>query len=306
MLALLTGGPGGAKLVHGLSLETNPQDLVIVGNTGDDIALHGLHISPDLDTIIYTLAGIVDDQKGWGIKGDSFVILEWLSRYGQETWFRLGDRDLALHIVRSNLLRRGLRLSEITDQLRKSFGIQALILPMSDDRVETRVVTQKGAIGFQEYFVRDRWADEPYKVLFAGVERSQPAPGIIEAIGSAQAVVFCPSNPVTSIGPILAVPGIRAALQKSRAPIIAVSPIVRATSFSGPAHKLMAGMGMEVSAFGVAQSYADFLSIILIAPEDAGLKAKIEELGIKAVVTPILMDSLAEKQRLARNILGLL
>lgn len=306
MLAILTGGTGGAKLVHGLSLETNPQNLVIVCNTADDIVLHGLHVSPDLDTITYTLAGTGDAEKGWGIRDDTFAALEWLERYGEETWFRLGDRDLAIHIVRSALLRRGLSLSQITDRLRKSLGVLAAVLPMSDDKVETRVVTPKGEIGFQEYFVRDHWSDEVRQVFFSGAEESRPAPGIIDAIRGANGVVVCPSNPVTSIAPILAVPGIREALQQTSAPVIVVSPIVRGASFSGPADKLMAAVSMEVSAFGVAQAYADFLSIIFIAPEDGDLKGKIEALGVKAVATPIVMDSLAEKRRLAREILAFL
>ncbi len=306
MLAVLTGGTGGAKLVQGLSLEANPQNLVIVCNTGDDIVLHGLHVSPDVDTITYTLAGIGDAERGWGIRGDTFAALEWLGRYGGETWFKLGDRDLAIHITRSALLRQGLSLSQITDRLRKLLGVTAAIIPMSDDRVETRVVTLKGEISFQEYFVRNRWADEVKGVFFRGAEISQPAPGVIDAIRKANAVIVCPSNPVTSIAPILAVPGIREALRETGAPVVAVSPIVGTTSFSGPAHKLMAATGMEASAFGVAQGYADFLSILLIAPEDGELKGRIEKSGVGVVVAPIVMSSLAEKRRLALEILALL
>ena len=306
MLAILTGGTGGAKLVHGLSLEADPHDLIIICNTADDLVLHGLHISPDLDTITYTLAGISDAEKGWGIRDDTFRTLEWLGLYGAETWFRLGDRDLAAHIARTALLRQGLSLSQVTDRIRKSLGVKATIIPMSDDKVETRVVTPAGEISFQEYFVRDHWAGEVKRVFFLGAERSRPAPGVIDAVKEARAVILCPSNPATSIGPILAVPGMREALKEARAPVISVSPIIQSAPFSGPAHKLMAAMGMEVSAFGVAQAYADFLSVILIASEDGELKRKIGDLGIETVVTPIRMDSLAEKRRLARDILALL
>ncbi len=306
MLAILTGGTGGAKLVEGLSLEADPQDLVIVCNTADDIVFQGLHISPDLDTVTYTLAGISDTRKGWGIRDDTFIALEWLGRYGGETWFKLGDRDLATHITRSALLRQGLSLSQITDRLRKSLGVKSTIIPMSDDKVETRVVTPGGEISFQEYFVRGHWADEVKKVFFAGVERSRPAPGIIDAIREATGVILCPSNPVTSIGPILAVPGMRESLKETRAPVVAVSPMIQEAPFSGPAHKLMAAMGMEVSAFGVAQAYAGILSVILVALEDRNLKIRIEGLGIKTVATSIKMDSLGEKRQLAREILSLL
>ena len=306
MLVVLTGGTGGAKLVQGLSLEMDPRELVIVCNTADDFVLHGLRISPDLDTITYTLAGLGDTEKGWGIKDDTFVVLEWLEKYGGESWFKLGDRDLATHITRSALLREGLSLSHTTDRIRKALGVKAAILPMSDDVIETRILTPKGDISFQEFFVRDRWSLEVDTVYFAGVERSRPAPGVIDAIRSAAAVVICPSNPVTSIGPILAVPGVRTALREARGPVLAVSPVVGGAAVSGPAGKLMAAAGLEVSAFGVAKAYAEFLDTILVAPDDRELGPRIQELGVKAVVASILMRSLAEKRRLARELLALI
>ncbi len=306
MLVAFTGGTGGAKLIQGLSLETNPEDLVIVCNTADDFILHGLHISPDLDTITYTLAGLSDTTKGWGIKDDTFLALEWLGRYGGETWFQLGDRDLATHITRSHLLGEGLKLSQITERIRKALGVRSTIIPMSDDRVETKIVTPKSELPFQDYFVKEHWADEVKEVCFAGVESSRPAPGVLDAIQEAAAVILCPSNPATSIGPILAVPGIRAALKKTEAPVVAVSPIIKGAPVSGPAHKLMTAMGMEVSAFGVAKAYADFLDMILVASEDKNLEGRIKELGIKTAAIPIRMDSLADKRRLAREILSLL
>lgn len=306
MLVLLTGGTGGAKLVQGFSLEVNPGNLVIICNTADDFVFHGLHISPDLDTITYTMAGLSDAAKGWGIRGDTFVVLEWLERLGGESWFKLGDRDLATHITRSHLLREGLTLSQITDRFRKRLSIESIILPMSDDRVETMVETPNGEISFQDYFVRGRWRDEVHRITFAGVEKSRPAPGVLDSIWEASAIILCPSNPITSIGSILAVPGIRNALKETRARIIAVSPIIRGMPYSGPAHKFMAAMGIEVSAFGVAYAYRDFLTLMLIALEDSELMRRIEGLGIQTVTTSIRMESLDDRRRVARELLALL
>lgn len=304
MLVVLTGGTGGAKLILGLSLEVDPAELVVVCNTGDDFVFHGLHISPDLDTITYTLAGLSDTIRGWGIKDDTFTVLEWLGKYGGETWFKLGDRDLALHVTRSRLLREGLTLSRITDRMRAAMGVKATILPMSDDRVETRVVTPQGEMSFQEYFVKRHWADEVKKVFFAGAERSKPAPGVLAAIRKAAAVIVCPSNPVTSIGPILAVPGIREALTKTKSPVVAVSPIIGGVPVSGPAGRLMAAAALEVSAAGVAEAYVDFLDAIMVAPEDKDLQGRIEGLGVKTMISSIRMDSLADKRRVARELLA--
>ncbi|MBI2358585.1 MAG: 2-phospho-L-lactate transferase [Deltaproteobacteria bacterium] len=306
MLAVLTGGTGGAKLIRGLSLEVEPRDLVIICNTADDLVLYGLHVSPDLDTITYTLAGLADEEKGWGIKGDTFAVLEQMREYGWQTWFRLGDRDLGTHLTRSAFLREGSSLSQATDRIRTALGVKASILPMSDDRVETRIVTPRGEIPFQEFFVRDRWSDEIERVYFAGAERSRPAPGVIEAIRGAAGIVVCPSNPVTSIGPILAVPGVRAALREVERPIVAVSPVIGGVAISGPAAKLMASAGIEVSAFGVAKAYADFIDTVVVAREDEGLGVRIAGLGLRAVATDILMNNLADKRRLAHEVLALL
>ncbi|MFB3122106.1 MAG: 2-phospho-L-lactate transferase [Candidatus Binatia bacterium] len=306
MFVLLTGGTGGAKLVQGFNLEARPEDLVIICNTADDFVFHGLHISPDLDTITYTMAGLSDAAKGWGIRDDTFVVLDWLGRLGGESWFKLGDRDLATHIMRSNLLREGLTLSQITERIRKRLGIESIILPMSDDRVETRIETPSGEISFQDYFVRGRWRDEVHRITFTGVEKCRPAPGVLDSIREASAVILCPSNPITSIGPILAVPGIRSALRETRARIIAVSPIIRGMPYSGPAHKFMAAMGIEVSAFGVASAYRDFLTLIMIALEDSELMRKIEGLGIQTVTTSIRLESLDDRRRVARELLALL
>ena len=305
MIAALTGGTGGAKLIEGLAAEIDPAELTIICNTGDDAIFHGLYVSPDSDTITYTLAGLSDPAKGWGIAGDTFTVLEQLRRLGNEVWFNLGDRDLATHITRTRLLHEGGKLSEITERLRRALGVQSTILPMSDDRVETRVTTMQGEISFQEYFVKQRWSREVTAVRFAGAESSQPAPGVIEAILNAEAVVVCPSNPITSIGPMLAVPGIRSALRSCAAPIIGVSPIIAASAISGPAHKLMIASGFKASALGVADGYRDFLDALIIADEDRQLISEIQQLNVRAVTADIRLPDLAHKRRLARQVLAL-
>jgi LPPG:FO 2-phospho-L-lactate transferase len=306
MILVLTGGTGGAKLVEGLAALLDPTALTIVCNTGDDCVFHGLYISPDIDTITYTLAGVSDTEKGWGVKGDSYAALEQLRRLGNDVWFNLGDKDLATHITRTRLRNEGRKLSEITDQIRRALGVIATILPMSDDRIETRVKTPLGEISFQEFFVKERSAPEVLAVHFAGAEKSRPAPGVLGAIREAQAIIVCPSNPVTSIGPILAVPGIRATLEKSEAPIIGVSPIVGKVAISGPAHRLMKACGLESSPLGVARAYGQFLKTFVIAREDRAMVQQIEALGVKAVCSDIRMNLLLDKKRLAGEVLALL
>ena len=306
MLTILTGGTGGVKLIEGLTAEIDPAKLTIICNTADDCIFHGLYVSPDLDTVTYTLAGINDSAKGWGIKDDCFTVLEQLRRLGEPTWFKLGDKDLATHIMRSRLLHEGLSLARVTGEICDRLKVSAKILPMSDERVETRVGTTDGEISFQEYFVKERWSKAVISVRFEGIEQSRPAPGVIEAIRQASAVVICPSNPVTSIGPILAVPGIHAALVETKAPVVALSPIIGASAISGPAHKLMVAAGLEASAFGVAQAYAGVVDTIVIATADKQMKNRIEKLGIATVLSDIVMSDLAGKRRVAREVLALL
>jgi LPPG:FO 2-phospho-L-lactate transferase len=306
MILALTGGTGGAKLVQGLAVEIDPADLSIICNTADDSIFHGLHVSPDIDTIVYTLAGLNDEEKGWGLAGETFVALKQLQRLGQEVWFRLGDKDLATHILRTNLLRQGFTLSEVTRRIGTALGVKSPILPMSDDRIETRIVTAAGEISFQKYFVRERWAPEVKRVFFAGIDRSKPAPQVLQAIGKAAGIIICPSNPVTSIGPILAVPGIRQALREARGKIVGVSPIMARAAISGPAHILMSAHDLEPSVSGVAKGYADFLDVLMIDSEDRYLEGEIEKVGVKPVSTSIRMNSRADKQRLARQVLALL
>jgi LPPG:FO 2-phospho-L-lactate transferase len=305
MLVAFTGGTGGAKLIEGLSHEVDSAELTIVCNTADDFVLHGLNISPDLDTIMYTLAGMSDSAKGWGIHDDTFTVLHQLEKFGAEAWFKLGDRDIATHITRTHLLRAGFKLSDVTERLRNNLGIKARILPMSNDEVETRIETLEGENSFQEYFVKQRWQPEVKKVFYAGVEKSRSAPGVLEAICDAAKIVICPSNPVTSIGPILAIPGVRNALTKTKAPVIGVSPMIGESAISGPAHKLMAAQAMNPSAFGVAQGYADFLDWFVIDREDEKLWGKIESLGMKVAVTSVIMKSVDDKRRLAGEVLAL-
>lgn len=302
---LLTGGTGGAKLVLGVHETAAAEDLLVVCNTGDDALVHGLHVSPDVDTIIYTLAGLIDPAKGWGVRDDTFTVLDQLQRLGNETWFRLGDRDIATHLTRTRLLSEGQPLSRVTAALCRHLGVRSTVLPMTDQRVETRLVTPEGEISFQEYFVKARWQPEVLSLRYQGIEESRPAPGILEAIGAAALVVVCPSNPATSIGPILAVPGVRQALRDTPAKVVAVSPMVQGRSFSGPAHKLMATLGVESSATGLAEFYRDFVDVLVIDAEDRRLRSAIEQLGVRVCVTAIRMDTLDDKKRLARKLLRL-
>jgi LPPG:FO 2-phospho-L-lactate transferase len=305
MIVALTGGTGGAKLVEGLAAEIDPAELTIICNTGDDAIFHGLYISPDIDTIMYTLAGLIDPAKGWGIKDDTFNALEQLHRFGADIWFKLGDRDLATHISRTQFLNAGLRLSQVTDTIRRALGVKSTILPMSDERVETRVETPQGKLSFQEFFVKERWLREVTAIRFDGVENSRPASRVLEAIRRAEAIIVCPSNPITSIGPILAVPGIRAALAACDTPVVGVSPLIGSTAISGPAHKLMKVSGREASPLGVAQCYSDFLDAFLIAEEDRNLAESVAPANIQTICTNIRITTLSDKRRLAREVLAL-
>jgi LPPG:FO 2-phospho-L-lactate transferase len=305
MIVALTGGTGGAKLIEGLAAEMDPAQLTVICNTGDDANFFGLHVSPDLDTILYTLAGLHDPAKGWGIAGDSFIVLEQLGHLGRETWFKIGDKDFATHILRTRLMQKGMCLSEVTERLRRALGVKTTILPMCNEPVETRLTTPEGEVPFQEYFVKQKWSPEVTAVRFEDVEESLPAPGVIEAIRDAAAIFICPSNPITSIGPILAVPGMRTALSQCTVPILAVSPIVGAAAISGPAHRLMSACGYEGSALGVAQAYADFLDQLMIADQDGSSIGAIEQLQIEVIVGDILMPDLTAKRRLARQLLEL-
>ncbi|HEV8531553.1 MAG TPA: 2-phospho-L-lactate transferase [Methylomirabilota bacterium] len=302
-LVALAGGTGAAKLLRGLDALLPPGALTVVGNTGDDAAIWGLHVSPDLDTICYTLAGLIDEDRGWGLRDESFRTLGEMVRFGEPTWFNLGDRDLATHLHRSRLLAEGRTLSEVMAKLAADLRVRHAVLPMSDQPVRTRVLGPDGWLGFQEYFVREKTQVEVRAVEYAGAAEARPAPGVIEAIGGADAVLVCPSNPITSIGPILAVPGIVAALESTGAPVVAVSPIVGGRPVSGPAGRLMAARGLPVSAVGIAQAYAPWLDLLIMDDEDAALGPSVEATGARPVVARTLMTGRIEEMRLARRIL---
>jgi len=296
----LAGGVGAARFLSGLVRVVPEKELSVVVNTGDDIELYGLHISPDLDIVSYTLAGMVDEEKGWGIKGDTFRCLEMLRSYGFETWFNLGDKDLATHLYRTSLLKRGLKLSEVTAEISRALGLKVRILPMTDDRCETWVTTEAGSAHFQEYMVRRGGRDAVLDVRLVGAEAAKAAPGVIDSILGNELVIVCPSNPIVSIGTILSVKGVREALRQSKARKIGISPIVAGAPIRGPADKLMKGLGLEVSAYSVARLYKDFLDVFVLDVADEKEKMKIEKLGIEVVTANTIMKTLRDRVELAR------
>ncbi|MFQ5829051.1 MAG: 2-phospho-L-lactate transferase [Candidatus Methylomirabilia bacterium] len=303
MITALAGGTGAAKFLRGLVRLIEPDQLTVIGNTGDDIDLWGLRISPDLDTVTYTLAGLIDDTKGWGVSDDSFQCLRAMASLGRETWFTLGDRDLATHLVRTESLSRGLPLSTVTDAIRRDLGVRCRILPMSDLPVRTKILTPGGWLTFQEFFVREKAQVEILDTVYEGAEAARPAPGVLEAIREARAVVLCPSNPITSIGPILAVPGVTEALAETPATVVAVSPIVAGAAVSGPAGALMAAKGLPVSAAGVARAYQGWLDVLILDRRDQGLAPELLGLGVSPAVADTLMSDRGREVDLARAVL---
>ncbi|MCW3983531.1 MAG: 2-phospho-L-lactate transferase [Candidatus Bathyarchaeota archaeon] len=299
----LAGGVGAARFLTGLTQLIPQKDLTVIVNTGDDIELFGLHISPDIDIVTYTLAGIVDEAKGWGIRGDTFHCLSQLKALGEDTWFNLGDQDLATHIYRTQRLQQGATLLQVTEEIRQHLGVKTKILPMSNDRFETRIVTPNGSVHFEEYFVKRQCKDEVLGVEFVGQATAKPAMGVLEAIDEADLVVVCPSNPLVSIGTILSVQGVREALKKTSAYMVGVSPIVAGAAIKGPADKMLRGLGLEVSAVGVAGLYCDFLDALVIDSQDAELKVRVEKLGLKVTVANTVMKSLEDKVALAKAVL---
>jgi LPPG:FO 2-phospho-L-lactate transferase len=300
----LAGGVGGAKLAAGLQEALPPGDLTVVVNTADDFDLWALRICPDLDTVMYTLAGISNPETGWGLVGESFEALNMLARYGEDTWFMLGDRDLATHVLRTARLHAGQTLTTITGSLSDSLGVRSVILPMSDDMVSTVLKTPVGLLEFQEYFVRRGQRDEVLGVELRGIEDARPTEAVLGAVAAADAVVFCPSNPVVSVGPILALPGMRDALAASSASKVAVSPIVGGKALKGPADKMLASLGHEVSAAGVAAMYEGLVDAMVVDRVDEGERAGIESLGMRVLVTDSVMRDAADRTRLAREVVG--
>ena len=301
----LAGGVGGAKLALGLTHILPPEQLVIVVNTGDDECFHGLHVSPDLDTVMYTLAGLSDPDKGWGLAGETFNTLEMLARYGSDTWFNLGDRDLATHIRRTQLLKQGATLSEVTADLCHHLGVAHRIVPMSDEPVRTMVDTQAGELTMQQYFVQRLTEPKVKGVRYAGAEAALPSPGFQLALDRAKLVVFCPSNPFLSLDPILAIPGVRESLKGFPGRRVAVSPIVGGAALRGPAAKIMSELGQEVSCVGVARRYIGICDIFFLDDQDSGLSPAITELGIEPEAAPIIMNSEADKVGLAQRVLAM-
>jgi len=299
----LAGGVGGAKLAAGLQAALPPGDLTVVVNTADDFDLWGLRICPDLDTVMYTLGGIANPETGWGIKDESFDALGMLGRYGEDIWFKLGDRDLATHVLRSARLRSVEHLTSITAALSKSLGIPSNILPMCDEPVSTVLDTPAGMLEFQEYFVRSGQRDEVRGVELRGVEKARPTAAVLDALAGAEAIVFCPSNPVVSIGPILAVPGMRDAIASSPAPKIAVSPIIGGKALKGPADRMLASLRHEVSSTGVARMYEGLVDGMVVDLTDEEQRQDISSLGMRVLATDAVMRDEPGRERLAREVL---
>jgi LPPG:FO 2-phospho-L-lactate transferase len=304
-IAALAGGVGASKLLLGLYDVVDPARLTAIVNTGDDITLHGLKISPDLDIVTYTLAGVIDPAKGWGFRRETFHALKRLVVFGRVNWFNLGDRDLATHIHRTAMLAEGKSLSEAAESIRTALGVKSRILPMSDQPVPTIVDSDEGALQFQEYLVKRRAEPVVRGIRFDGVESASPAPGVLEAIRDADLIIICPSNPLISIGPILAVPGIREAVRVRRKEVVEVCPIVGGKSLKGPSDKMLAQLGHESSARGVAKLYADFAATFVMDPADRGQAEAVQSLDMKIAVVPTVMKTRADKRRLARALLRL-
>ena len=304
MITVLAGGVGAARLLAGLIQVVDQADLTAVVNTGDDLVLHGLEISPDLDTVTYTLAGAIDPERGWGLAGESWQAMESLRRFGGDAWFNLGDRDLGTHLYRTTRRHEGATLSEVTAEITAAWGLGLRLLPVTDDPLQTRVTVETdGEIGFQEYFVQRQHSVAVSAVRFDGAAKAAPAPGVLDAIASAGRVVIAPSNPIVSIGPLLAVPGVRDAVVARRDDVVAVSPIVAGAALKGPADRLMTELGHEASVVGVARIYAELAGTLVIDEADAELADAVEAEGVRCVVAPTIMSSPQRSAALARVVL---
>ncbi len=304
MIVALAGGVGGAKLAQGLYLALPPETLTVIGNTADDMVHLGLRISPDLDTVLYTLAGLANAATGWGIAGDSTRTFDLLKRYGAEDWFLLGDLDLATHLRRTTMLASGATLTAVTVSLTRALAVRAAILPMCDEPVGTIVETPDGPLSFQDYFVRRHHQDPVTAIRFGGIAAARLPEGVGAALDAAEAIIFCPSNPFVSLGPILAVPGFSERLAAAPGPRVAVSPIIGGRALKGPADRMLAGLGHDVSTLGVARLYAGILDGLVIDDEDAALAPAIEALGLRTLVTGTIMGGEADRRRLAEETLA--
>lgn len=306
MIVALAGGVGAARMLRGLVSVVESEKITAIVNTGDDTVMHGLHVSPDLDTVTYTLAGMINPETGWGLVGESWSAMEQLRAYsgGRLGWFNLGDKDLGTHLYRTSRLLEGATLSQVALEIAARWGIKVRILPMSDQRVETRVVVAEGEIGFQEYFVGRRHEVPVSGVRLAGVEEASAAPGVLEAIAEADVLVICPSNPIVSIGPVLATGGIGEAVAAEREKCVAVSPIVAGRALKGPADRMLEELGHEASVVGVARMWAPYASTLVVDEADSHLAGAVEDAGMRAVVTPTVMTGPSEAAALARVVLG--
>lgn len=304
MIVVLAGGVGAARFLQGVLCHVPQRELTVISNTGDDLDFFGLHVSPDVDIVIYTLAGQIDPSRGFGLLNDSLNVVSALARFGHEPWFNLGDRDLATALHRSTRLAEGATLSEVTAEIARAFGLELRVLPMSNERVRTEVLTPAGRLAFQDYFVRRRTEDEVLKIEFAGIETARPAPGVIEALHDAEAILLAPSNPFVSIGPILALPGVREAITARRECCVAVSPIVAGETIKGPAAKMLQSLGYENSAAQVAALYRDIAGTFLLDNADAVLAPRVEALGMRSIVTDTIMRGSYEKAALAATALA--
>lgn len=302
MYTVFAGGVGASRFLQGL-VQAVPQDEVtVISNTGDDVEMFGLHVSPDTDIVIYALAGAVNPETGWGLTGDTFNVMDQLQRFGYERWFNLGDRDLAMAIHRTRLLHEGVAMHEIVAGLARDWGLSCCVFPMSNDPISTRIFGPEGEIAFQDYMVRLRTEVDVRGVEFAGADEARPAPGVIEAIREAEAVILAPSNPIVSVGPILAVPGVRETLASTKAKRAAISPIIAGQVVKGPAAKMLQTLGHEVSCVGVARIYEGLIDVMVIDEQDRGRAADVEALGMRCFVTDTMMTSAERKAALARDV----
>ncbi len=307
MITALAGGVGASKLLDGLNRAMSPEEISIIVNTGDDIEMFGLYIAPDLDIVAYTLAGVVNPDFGWGVNSDTFYCLDMLLRYAdQERWFNLGDRDFATHIFRTDRLRKGQTLSQVTEQIVQTLGVKARLLPMTDTHTPTTILTTEGEMHFQEYLVKHRAQPTVNSIRFENIESAKPAPGVAEAILESEAIIICPSNPLISIGPILAVPGTREMLKQTQAKVAVISSVVAGESLKGPTDQMLRNLGMDVSALQIAKLYEDITDIFILDKQDEALKPEIEQLGLKVVVTDTVMSNAAKKLELAETTLAAL
>ncbi len=304
MHTVFAGGVGASRFLQGLYQVVPPAEITVISNTGDDVEMFGLHVSPDTDIVLYALAGAVNPETGWGLTGDTLNVVDQLERFGYERWFNLGDRDLAMAIHRTRLIHEGVPMHEIVAGLARSWGLGCAVIPMSNEPIRTMITGPGGELAFQEYMVRLRTEVDVKSIRFEGIEAARPAPGVLESIAAAETVILAPSNPFVSIGPILAVPGIRAALESTGATRIAISPIIAGQVVKGPAAKMMTTLGYEVSALGVAKIYQGLIDLFVLDEQDRDLAPAVESLGIRALVTDTMMTSMERKAELARDVLA--